>query len=173
MNIWNVCKLRRDCEFADLHCPTTLNCNNCTINCNGRKTCANGGIFGHSCNNLIINCNSTDGENDAVKDTNIYAPNMFGNLTLNTLRGPKCFKETIVNSQYQTGFIKVYCDYNDPSDERECDQLLIDGINATNVEFQCINGADCQSARIYCPSNDYTIDGHWGTSCMFTYIILI
>ena len=38
--------------------------------------------------------------------------------------------------------------------------------HAKSMEFHCSDGAKCESAEIYCPSNDDTVAAHWGTSCM-------
>ena len=45
--------------------------------------------------------------------------------------------------------------------------MFINATSAQNLEMHCIGGAKCQGTMLLCPNNDYTIDGDWGSSCMY------
>ena len=104
------------CEGWQIHCPTTSDCNNCVINCLDAVACRASEIFSYSCKNVTINCEGT-GSEGIVQDATIYAPDSFGNLTLNTIEG-KCFRRAeIISSDKGTGSIQINCNDNSYNSE--------------------------------------------------------
>ena len=96
------------CEQATLLCPTTTECNSCIINCEQKEACKDTTIYGYSCQNVQLNCDAGT-HNDAFKNAYIYAPDSFGNLTMNMFSGDKCFSGVDIYAPYGSGFIQMNC----------------------------------------------------------------
>ena len=93
-----------------IECPREDNCDSCVINCdtsNGGNGCFGVALIGHSCSKMTINCNSTSG--DVAETSFIYAPDSFGNLTINTVAGDDCFKSSFVYVPRNGGFVTLNC----------------------------------------------------------------
>ena len=91
-----------------IECPTIASCNSCTINC-GNSGCIESTLIGHSCSNMIVNSNDEKG----CQDCQIYAPDSYGNLTVNSVGGRGNLRRASVHSSSHSGFINITCLGND------------------------------------------------------------
>ena len=150
------------CRDLTIDCGTTTDCNSCVINCSGDNGCDGTTFNTYHCANVIVNCNDTTFGVDVGKTAIINAPDSGGNLTVNALLGD-CFENTEIYSANGSGLIEINC-YS--TADRSCKDMYAYGNLSSQLEFNCYENAECKRATIYCPDNDYTINGEWGTPCM-------
>ena len=75
---------------------------------------------------MQVNCNA-DSYDNGVAGAVIYAPDSFGNLTINTISGNKCFSGVNIHAPFQSGFIKMKCN-STTTDDNWCVIVLCNNI---------------------------------------------
>ena len=136
-------------------CPTTPNCDQCTLTCSGSYACAYATVLGKQCAN--VNITSTSNNGYVMAYMRIHGPtsgNLFIDIDVDADGG---FKESWIISQ-NTNYIRIETSTN--SSDNVAEDIRVFAEKATYYKQVC--GSGCKNQEIHCPLND-NIDG---TSCI-------
>lgn len=138
------------CYNTIIECPTTIDCESCTINCDGASSCEYSTIYGHSCTNVTVNGVSGD---DSMYGSTIVAPDNGGSLYVNVIAGDDCFKYGKINSSSNTNEIHLNCPEVPDGDNDECKNSHINASSANYFEMICSDESKCSESSIVCPDD--------------------